>query len=190
MVPSYLLDPLSPEGTALLIIDAQRALFQSTPPPWKGTEVISRINKCAAVARAASALVILVQHDGTEAEGVAPGSEGWGFHPELKTVTTDLIVRKTTCDAFYETSLESELRRRGIRHLIITGYATEFCIEATVRSAVSRDYIVTVVSDAHTTHDSEVLKAEAIIRHHNHTWPACTSKRPIQMRRADELAFK
>jgi nicotinamidase-related amidase len=190
MMPSDSVRPLSLGSTALLIIDAQRALFQSTPPPWKGSEIISHINKCAEAARAASVPVILVQHDGTEAEGVAPGAEGWMFHLELKTAPTDVIVRKTTCDAFYETSLESELRRRGIRQLVITGFATEFCIEATVRSAVSKDYRVTVVSDAHTTHDSEVLPAKDIIRHHNHTWPACASKHPIEIRRADEIAFK
>ncbi|MCP4694589.1 MAG: isochorismatase family protein, partial [Desulfobacterales bacterium] len=52
----------------------------------------------------------------------------------------------------------------------VTGCATDFCVDTTVRSAASKDYEMVVVSDAHTTGDRPHLGAEAIIEHHNWVW--------------------
>jgi nicotinamidase-related amidase len=41
------------------------------------------------------------------------------------------------------------------------------CIDTTVRSAVSHDYKVTLIRDAHSTIDSDVLTASQIIAHYN-----------------------
>ena len=41
------------------------------------------------------------------------------------------------------------------------------CIDTTVRSAVTHGYKVILIQDAHSTIDSEVLKASQIIAHHN-----------------------
>lgn len=40
------------------------------------------------------------------------------------------------------------LTDRGISHLIIVGYTSNTCIEATTRSAVDLDYHITLVNDA------------------------------------------
>ena len=47
---------------------------------------------------------------------------------------------------------------------------TEMCVESTCRGAVSLDYQVTLVADAHTTYDTAVISAEQIIAHHNRIW--------------------
>ena len=41
------------------------------------------------------------------------------------------------------------------------------CIDTTVRSSVSHGYEVTLIQDAHSTIDSEILDASTIIAHHN-----------------------
>lgn len=43
------------------------------------------------------------------------------------------------------------------------------CVDTTSRVAISRGYDVTLVRDAHTTSDSEVLTAAQIVAHHNYT---------------------
>jgi nicotinamidase-related amidase len=80
------------------------------------------------------------------------------------------VIRKTACDAFYRTDLERYLKERGIRRLIVTGCATDFCVDTTVRSAASRDFEVLVAADGHTTADRPHLDAATIIRHHNYMW--------------------
>jgi len=80
-----------------------------------------------------------------------------------------VIIQKTTPDSFFNTSLDEELKSRGIEDLYITGIQTELCVDTTCRRAFSQGYKVTVVSDAHSTFDSAELTAQKIINHHNHT---------------------
>jgi hypothetical protein len=65
----------------------------------------------------------------------------------------DEIVRKRSCDAFLETTLEQVLRESGIDRLIITGCATDYCVDTTVRSALARGWPTVAPSDGHTTVD-------------------------------------
>ena len=155
---------------ALLVVDVQSRVVDWSQATSEGSEeVLARINELMAKARAAKAQVIYVQHDGDADGRLAPGSEGWQLHPSIAPVHGETVIRKRASDSFYETSLEDELKARGIKHLVIVGCRTQYCIDATCRSAVSRDYDVTLAKDAHMTVDTETLKASQIIAHHNET---------------------
>ena len=54
--------------------------------------------------------------------------------------------------------------------LIVTGCATDFCVDTTIRSANSRDYQVVVAADGHTTADRPHVDAGSLIQHHNWLW--------------------
>lgn len=60
-------------------------------------------------------------------------------------------------------------------HLLVCVYASEFCIDTTIRAAAALGYDITLISDAHTTHDKLHTSAEAIILHENATLPELTS---------------
>jgi nicotinamidase-related amidase len=156
---------LAPARTALVVIDVQRALFD--PPPFEADEVIVRINALAARARAAGVPVIFVQH---EDEGeLAFESGGWQLEPHLAVECADLRVRKRTCDSFHGTNLHALLAERDVRHLLVCGYASEFCVDTTVRSAAAKGYAVTIAADAHTTHDKPHGTGQWIRTHHTET---------------------
>jgi nicotinamidase-related amidase len=180
---------ISSEQAAVLVIDVQVGLFSMDPPPFEGERLIARINQVTAAARAARVPVFFVQQDGGPEENLAPFTKGWRLHPSLQIQPEDRILRKTACDAFYRSPLESELRARNIGTVIIMGYATDFCIDATIRNCVSKDFHVLVIADGHTTSDSPVLKAELIRRHHNWVWPNCVSTKPIEVLEAGSLHF-
>lgn len=163
--------------TAVLIIDVQRGLFETTPPPDQATATLERINHIADRSRMAGWPVVLVQH-GRAGSALAPGSEGWQLLPALHTAATDLRVGKTTPDAFQGTALDALLRELGITELVITGYASEFCVDTTVRRAAALGYAVTLIADAHTTHDKPHATAQQIRAHENATLPAITSFGP------------
>ena len=57
----------------------------------------------------------------------------------------------------------------------LCGYATEFCVDTTTRSAAAHGYHVVLASDAHTTHDKPHADAQQIRAHHNATLPAIRS---------------
>jgi nicotinamidase-related amidase len=100
-------------------------------------------------------------------EPMQRGNAGWALHAALDVRAEDLKVEKTASDAFYETNLDDLLRSRKVDHLYISGLQSEFCVDASCKSALSKDYRVTLISDAHTTGDAD-LSAQQIIDHHNY----------------------
>jgi nicotinamidase-related amidase len=153
---------------ALLVVDMQVGLFEGDSPRYDAYGVIQRINKIAKVVRATGGVVIFIQHE--DNGGLKRGTEGWEILPILERTDTDLLLHKQACDSFYETNLPDLLEQYSVQEIIITGCATDFCVDTTIRAAASRNYDVVVVEDAHTTRDKPHLDAKSIIRHHNWMW--------------------
>lgn len=152
---------------ALIIVDMQVGLFENITR-FDAEGVVQRINAISNTLRGLGGTVIFIQH---EDKGIhVPGSKGWQILPSLERTDEDPIIRKQACDAFYKTNLADELDQNNITKLILTGCATDFCVDTTIRAAASRDYEVTVVRDGHTTADRPHLIAEQIIQHHNYMW--------------------
>jgi nicotinamidase-related amidase len=59
----------------------------------------------------------------------------------------DYFVLKPKHSGFFSSTLETLLRYLGVRHLIITGIAGNFCVLFTANDAYMRDYELTVPSD-------------------------------------------
>ncbi|MDD5264986.1 MAG: isochorismatase family protein [Candidatus Bipolaricaulis sp.] len=171
--------------TGLLVIDMQVGLFEGAKR-FDADGVVRRINDLARAVRAKGSGVILIQH---EDEGdFARGAPGWRILPALDARPEDVYVGKTACDSFYRSELDEVLRKRKIERLFITGCATDFCVDTTIRSAASKDYEVAVVADGHTTADRPHLPAEKIIEHHNWMWARLILPgRPVTVAKAKEL---
>jgi nicotinamidase-related amidase len=156
--------------TGLLVIDMQVGLFGPESPRYDTDGVVARINDLARAVRRAGGMVVFIQHDGPPGDVFEPGREGWRLLPSLERSDVDPVVHKRACDAFYETELAQVLDKRGAMRLVITGCATDFCVDTTIRAAASRDYEVVVVEDGHTTADRPHVDAVSAIRHHNWVW--------------------
>jgi nicotinamidase-related amidase len=160
---------MATNGKALLIIDMQQGAYMEAPC-FDAEGVLKRINQLSEIFRSTGGTVFLIQHDGTKTGEFIPNTPAWEFLTDLVVSPNDIIIGKQAHDAFYETPLQEELTKRGIHELIITGSATDFCVESTVQSALSKDYNVTVVKDAHTMSDRPTLSAKALIDHYNWIW--------------------
>jgi nicotinamidase-related amidase len=157
---------LSARDTALVVIDMQAILFD--PEPAEAEEVVARINDLASRARAAGVPVVWVQHETASGDLVAD-TPGWRLHAGLATEATDLFLRKKMSDAFLRTPLHEQLAERGVRHVVVCGYSSEFCVDSSVRGAASRGYAVTLAADAHTSHDKPHATGLQIRLHENET---------------------
>jgi nicotinamidase-related amidase len=155
--------------TALVVIDVQRAIFAGKRPSPRWPQILERIGALAARAADAGLPVIYVQHDGGPGHRLEAGSEGWQLDPVLAPTSPSAVCRKTACDSFFETTLEAELNRRGVKRLLVAGCMSQFCVDTTCRRAVSLGYDVVLAGDAHATADSGALAADQIIAHHNDT---------------------
>jgi nicotinamidase-related amidase len=155
---------------ALLIIDMQKGMFTKEMPRYDSEHTIERINQIVEKIREKNGHVIFIQHDGNASEGYEPYSDGWELIQEIPRDEHDVIIHKTSCDAFYNSKLDKYLHEHSIKTIIITGCATDYCVDTTIRVATSKDYSIIVPNDGHTTADRPFLKAEDVIRHHNWIW--------------------
>ncbi len=160
--------------TALLVIDMQVGLINNPlDPAYNAFAVLANVAGLLARARTSQVPIIFIQHDGDVYEGeelsLAPNSPGWQIHEMVEPLEGEPILYKRASDSFYQTPLQDELNARHIKHLVITGCKTEMCIDTTSRAAISRGYDVTLVKDAHSTTDSEILSGAQIVAHHNYT---------------------
>src|SRR3546814_12506397 len=116
----------------------QQGLFSS--PPHDADGLVSRINSLAARMRAKRVPVIFIQHCGPEGDDLHPSQPGHALHNDLAVGASDLIIAKASCDAFLDTTLGSLLAELEVNELIITGFATDVCVDTTVRSALGSGY--------------------------------------------------
>ena len=141
---------------------------------------IAGIVRAIAAARAAGMLVVFLQNgwDANYVEAGGPGSPNWHKSNALKTMRArpelqgkflakggwdyelieemkpqpgDIVVPKTRYSGFFNSTLDSTLRSRGIRHLVFTGIATNVCVESTLRDAFHLEYFAVMLEDA--THE-------------------------------------
>ncbi|MEI6308711.1 MAG: isochorismatase family cysteine hydrolase [bacterium] len=149
---------------ALLVVDVQWGLFQRATPMYHPEEVLANINILVDQAHRDGVPVIYVQHanEGT----LVRGSDLWQLHPAIQPLEHEQIVHKRRPNAFDETSLDQELRARGVQQLIITGMLTQGCVRATCIGAHELGYQVILVEDGHSNFSKRALW---IIRYWNRT---------------------
>ena len=146
---------------ALLVIDVQNDVVVNA---LRTSEVIANINSLVSSARTSGVPVIWVQHSDDYLE---KGSTGWEIVDELKPLANEVRIYKTHSSSFVETDLQAQLYSLGTKTLIITGAQTNYCVNATSNAGVELGYQVTLVSDAHTTEDSDTEKASDLIEGKN-----------------------
>ena len=83
--------------------------------------------------------------------------DNWMLHVVVEQCQPgDVVVLKHHWGAFTGTDLDLQLRRRGVKTVVVAGIATNFGVESTVRSAWELSYDVVVVEDACTSMDADL----------------------------------
>ncbi|MEV0489043.1 isochorismatase family protein [Streptomyces atratus] len=154
-----------PHAPALLVIDMQNALVAIAHRAAGTVATIARLRERA---KAAGIPIVTIQHRG---EGLEAGTEGWRIVPELAPAADEEVVHKTSADSFLDTGLDKTLKALGVTEVVVTGFATEICVDTTARQALSHRYDVVLVADGHTTSvrpdAGEYASPDRSIAHHN-----------------------
>ena len=160
---------LDPQSTALVLIDLQKGILGCTLAPTTADELLARGQALAERFRAAKATVVLVNvafsADGgdmlrqrvDEAPAMPAGGfpAGWSEFPPGLMQPGDLLITKRQWSAFYGTELDLQLRRRGIRSIVLGGVSTQIGVESTARQAYEHGYELLIVKDATTSSVAE-----------------------------------
>ncbi len=151
------------EAAALVIVDMQT---QYVGEIQEGNELLELLSSVRSRARAAGVPVLHTQY---REEGFGPADHGWEL--ALAVSDPDIVIEKCSADGFLDTDLDDQLRRLGTTTVVVAGYSTEYCVDSTVRSALSHGYDVVVIADGHATAaDGGYLDPNAIVTHHNHVF--------------------
>jgi isochorismate hydrolase len=147
---------------ALLVIDMQN-FFHRIIQTVLGN-ILEVIQSC----RQGNIPIIFTQHGHTDpasdgglleewwGQMIMDGTNDWKFIPGIIIEPKDVVLPKKRYNAFFETDLDTILRSRGIKDLIISGVMTNLCCETTARDAFMRDYRVFFLIDGTATGRSEL----------------------------------
>lgn len=89
----------------------------------------------------------------------ATGPESPAIIPELAPLPSEPVIQGYSLDKFYGTPLDQILRARDIRCLLMGGVMTDLCVLATLFSATTREYRVTLLEDGVATLWPDIQKA-------------------------------
>jgi ureidoacrylate peracid hydrolase len=95
----------------------------------------------------------------TMREVCRPDSWEGDFYAPIRPLAGEPIVTKHRYGAFHNTDLETILRARGVRTVVLTGVATNVCVETTAREAFMRDFYVVFTADGTACYSDETHEA-------------------------------
>ncbi len=170
----------------LLVVDIQEGLLRGAPK-HDLVAVVERINRLALRVRRAGGRVFFVQHAGPVGDDFEPLTPGWRLLSTLNIEPCDRIVSKTLNDPFFGTSLQSDLAELGAERLLVTGWATDLCVDATIRSAAALGFEVVAVADCHTVGDRPHLSADRVIQHHHWVWTNLIALHAVSIARETDV---
>jgi len=170
----------------LLVVDMQEGLRRGAPK-HDLIAVVERINRLALRVRHGGGAVFFVQHAGPVGDDFEPLTPGWHLLRTINTEPGDRIVRKTLNDPFFGTSLQSDLADLRADRVLVAGWATDLCVDATIRSAVALGFKVVAVADCHTVSDRPHLSADRVIDHHQWVWANLIAPHPVSIVREAEV---
>lgn len=146
--------------TVLIVIDVQEGIVnQSGLMPIDGKTLVARNNILLAAAQKVGMNTILVRVHNSDVEGFNPETDmvrkksqpTTPAYSKLLLPTEDtIIVNKHNWGAFYGTDLDVQLRRRGIKTIILTGIATSIGVDTTAREAAQAAYELIFIPEAMT----------------------------------------
>ncbi|MFC4322657.1 cysteine hydrolase family protein [Litchfieldia salsa] len=153
----------------LLVVDVQTGLVKEHP--YNEEVVISNIKALISLARNSNIEVLYVRHDDGVGEELEYGTDGWQIYHEVAPNNGERIFEKHYNSVFFKTDLKEYLETQKIDTIILAGLQTEYCIDATLKSAFDHGYKVIIPEQTNSTFDNEYLSGEKLYEfYHYKIW--------------------
>lgn len=172
-------EKLRPEHTALIIVDMQndfcspRGAMAKIRDVSAANDVITPLQQFLSKARAAGVKPFfiymcrgpedahgpyeeMVHRRGRKFRLCEPDTWGVSIVDELTPLEGDEIIRKRAYSAFIRTDLHRRLQELDIKTLIMSGVATNVCVESTARDGFMMDYYIIYASDLMAAYDKNL----------------------------------
>jgi nicotinamidase-related amidase len=157
---------------ALVLIDIQKGTLSRPLAPHGAAQIVENAAALGRRFGEVGATVILTHmtfsntrtdkpnHAAAVSMLAPPGlSSEWSkLAPAIKSLRADVVISKRKWNAFSDTELDWQLRRRGITTIVLGGITTNVGVEFTAREARRHNYAVIVAEDAVTSVDADFHK--------------------------------
>ena len=163
--------PQLPRDAVLLVVDVQKGMdVYADQYNRNNPDLEKNIARLQAAWRKTGRPIIHVQHLSTEPKSpLRPGQPGVEIKDEVRPLPGEPVVQKSVSSAFIGTTLEADLRHRGLTTLVVVGMQTNMCVSTTARMAGNLGFETWVLADAMATFarkapDGELIPAETMHR--------------------------
>jgi nicotinamidase-related amidase len=151
------------QNAALIAVDLQEGILRVPFAPHSANDVLANGARLAKSFREIGAPIVLtrVTWAADFADALAqkvdqplpmpPGGlpADWAnLSGDLDVAPGDIVITKRQWNAFHGTELDLQLRRRGIRTVVLSGFASNMGVESTARAAYELGYQVVFAEDA------------------------------------------
>ena len=149
----------------LIVVDMQKGLVDEDL--YAFDTFTERTTQLVDAARKNHVEVIFVQHDAGPNSGMSIGDEAFEIIDRIAPVEGEKVFIKTINSCFGNKDFKQYLKQQTDKRLMIIGLQTNYCIDATVKSAFERGYSVIIPEGTNSTFDNDYMSGETTVRYYN-----------------------
>jgi nicotinamidase-related amidase len=137
----------------IVVIDAQREYVNGALPLPQVRPALDEIERLLGRARSAGTPIIHIVHHGKPGSVFAPGTVGAAIAPQAAPAPGEPVVGKRLPNAFASTDLGDRVAALKRPAIVVVGFMTHMCVEATARASIDLGLKATIVASATATRD-------------------------------------
>ena len=149
----------------LLVIDMQKGIVDEDL--YAFDSFMDRTVRLIDAARKNNVEVVFVQHDAGKGSGLSVGDEAFEIIDRIRPTQGEKVYVKTINSCFGNKDFKQYMKSREDKRLMIVGLQTNYCIDATVKSAFERGYEVIIPEGTNSTFDNDYMTGETAVRYYN-----------------------
>jgi len=152
----------------LLVIDIQKGITDNRL--YNFESFIDDTKRIIDAARANQIEVIYFQHDDGPGTGFSIGDEDFEIANQVTPMDEEKVFVKDINSCFGNEEFVDYIKNEDT--LMVVGLQTNFCVDATVKSAFERGYKVIIPQGANSTFDNDYMTGEVTYKYYNDMmWP-------------------
>ena len=149
----------------LLVVDMQKGIVDENLYDYEN--FMDRTVRLIDAARKNDVEIIFVQHDAGEGTGLSVGDEDFELVGEVGRREGEKVFVKKINSCFGNRDFRDYMEKQSDKRLMIVGLQTNYCIDATVKSAFERGFDVIIPEGTNSTFDNDYMTGETTVRYYN-----------------------
>ncbi len=163
----------------LLVIDLQKGIVDEDLYAYD--TFLDRTIRLIDAARKQGVEVVFVQHDAGPGSGLTAGDGDFEIIDQARPRPGEKVYVKTINSCFGNRDFLEYMERQEDKRLMIVGLQTNYCVDATVKSAFERGFEVIIPEGTNSTFDNNYMTGETTVRYYNEdVWEALVDTVPIE----------